>query len=173
MLPEPSLFKCGEHTCGLIQALEREGRPLDRVIGVEGRWEQDGDRVTQEEKVSRRWYLLVIGLLYIGLIISFCLNVTLLLRRGTVVEPLISSESRGGIDDLTGEISNKGYQRMRERCVDQSSGPREEDGAGGSDISREFAYTTACLVQGRHKGDIWGINRIQSYTQNIRNRGPL
>ena len=28
-----------------------------------------------------RWYLLVIVLLYIGLITSFCLNVTLLVRR--------------------------------------------------------------------------------------------
>ena len=34
----------------------------------------------EEEKVSKRWYLVVIGLLYIGLIISFCLNITLLLR---------------------------------------------------------------------------------------------
>ena len=30
---------------------------------------------------GRRWYLLVIVLLYIGLITSFCLNVTLLVRR--------------------------------------------------------------------------------------------
>ena len=92
MLPDPSLFKCGEHTCGLIQALEREGRPLEQgVIGVEGRWEQDGERILQVDKVSRRWYLLVIGLLYIGLIISFCLNVTLLLRRGSVTDHVISS----------------------------------------------------------------------------------
>ena len=34
----------------------------------------------EDEKVSKRWYLVVIGLLYIGLIISFCLNITLLLR---------------------------------------------------------------------------------------------
>ena len=35
----------------------------------------------EREKVSRRWYILVIVLLYIGLIISFCLNLTLLLRK--------------------------------------------------------------------------------------------
>ena len=34
-----------------------------------------------EEKVSKRWYILVIVLLYVGLIISFCLNLALLLRR--------------------------------------------------------------------------------------------
>ena len=34
-----------------------------------------------DEKVSKRWYILVIVLLYIGLIISFCLNLALLLRK--------------------------------------------------------------------------------------------
>ena len=34
-----------------------------------------------EERVSKRWYILVIVLLYIGLIISFCLNLALLLRK--------------------------------------------------------------------------------------------
>ena len=34
-----------------------------------------------EEKVSKRWYILVIVLLYVGLIISFCLNLALLLRK--------------------------------------------------------------------------------------------
>ena len=33
-----------------------------------------------DEKVSKSWYMMVIALLYVGLIISFCLNVTLLLR---------------------------------------------------------------------------------------------
>ena len=33
------------------------------------------------EKVSKRWYIVVIVLLYIGLIISFCLNLALLLRK--------------------------------------------------------------------------------------------
>ena len=33
------------------------------------------------ERTTRRWYLTVIVLLYIGLITSFCLNVTLLVRR--------------------------------------------------------------------------------------------
>ena len=51
-------------------------------VGVDGgvllRCSQPGD---EREKVSRRWYILVIVLLYIGLIISFCLNLTLLLRK--------------------------------------------------------------------------------------------
>jgi len=107
---------------------------MDRVIGVEGRWEQDGERMTQEDKVSRRWYLLVIGLLYVGFIISSCLNVTLLLCRGTA-ESLINCESRDIIDGL----------------ADHSGESGKEVGAHGVnplvEIGREFAYTTACLVQ--------------------------
>ena len=34
----------------------------------------------QRERIARRWYLTVIVLLYLGLITSFCLNVTLLLK---------------------------------------------------------------------------------------------
>ena len=33
------------------------------------------------EKLSRHWYLTVIILLYVGLITSFCLNVSLLLKN--------------------------------------------------------------------------------------------
>ena len=33
-----------------------------------------------QERISRRWYLTVIVLLYVGLITSFCLNVTLLMK---------------------------------------------------------------------------------------------
>ena len=34
----------------------------------------------QRERIARRWYLTVIVLLYVGLITSFCLNVTLLMK---------------------------------------------------------------------------------------------
>ena len=37
------------------------------------------------ERTTRRWYLTVIVLLYIGLITSFCLNVSLLLQEPVVV----------------------------------------------------------------------------------------
>ena len=35
-------------------------------------------------RVSRKWYLVVIVLLYIGLLASFSLNVTLLMRKPVV-----------------------------------------------------------------------------------------
>ena len=35
----------------------------------------------QNASFNRKWYLLVIGLLYIGLLISFCLNIALIFRR--------------------------------------------------------------------------------------------
>ena len=38
------------------------------------------------ERTTRRWYLTVIVLLYIGLITSFCLNVSLLLQEPVVTE---------------------------------------------------------------------------------------
>lgn len=41
-----------------------------------------------DERVSKRWYILVIVLLYIGLIISFCLNLALLLRKHPPVHQL-------------------------------------------------------------------------------------
>ena len=48
---------------------------------------QPADRAG-DERVSKRWYILVIVLLYIGLIISFCLNLALLLRKHPPVHQL-------------------------------------------------------------------------------------
>ncbi len=41
----------------------------------------DADALRQRQRWTRRWYLLVIVLLYIGLLASFSLNVSLLLRK--------------------------------------------------------------------------------------------
>ena len=45
-------------------------------------------------RVSRKWYLVVIVLLYIGLLASFSLNVTLLMRKP--VSPLSTPETHQG-----------------------------------------------------------------------------
>ena len=37
--------------------------------------------LTKDERKARRWYLIVIVLLYVGLVTSFCLNVSLLLKN--------------------------------------------------------------------------------------------
>merc|ERR1719150_943667 len=72
---------------------------------------------------GRRWYLLVIVLLYIGLITSFCLNVTLLVRREPERVVRLEEMARTGPDD-TGSLPEETTIR-----------------------DREFAYTTACLVE--------------------------
>ena len=50
----------------------------------------EAETLRQRQKWTRRWYLLVIVLLYIGLLASFSLNVSLLLRKPS---PLTSAES--------------------------------------------------------------------------------
>ena len=42
-------------------------------------------------RVSRKWYLVVIVLLYIGLLASFSLNITLLMRKAVPVSQIKSS----------------------------------------------------------------------------------
>ena len=45
------------------------------------------------ERTTRRWYLTVIVLLYIGLITSFCLNISLLLQE-PVAQAQVDGEPR-------------------------------------------------------------------------------
>lgn len=78
----------------------------------------------REDRNTRRWYLVVIVLLYVGLLTSFSLNVSLLIRK----EP--SSLAHTPPQSSIGQLS------------------RIEDLELPSDSNQaEFAYTTACLVQ--------------------------
>ena len=52
---------------------------------------------------TRRWYLLVIVLLYVGLLASFSLNVSLLLRKGHNTQAASSLES-GGATHIGGDL---------------------------------------------------------------------
>ena len=56
---------------------------------------------------GRRWYLLVIVLLYIGLITSFCLNVTLLVRREPERVLRLEEMARTGPGDRKGRVARK------------------------------------------------------------------
>ena len=47
----------------------------------------EAETLRQRQKWTRRWYLLVIVLLYIGLLASFSLNVSLLLRKPSSSPP--------------------------------------------------------------------------------------
>ena len=53
----------------------------------------------QRQRWTRRWYLLVIVLLYIGLLASFSLNVSLLLRKPSV------TTSKTSVSDVTSTAS--------------------------------------------------------------------
>ena len=50
---------------------------FNRIFNINFQLEEDLVRA----RVSRKWYLVVIVLLYIGLLASFSLNVTLLMRK--------------------------------------------------------------------------------------------
>ena len=50
---------------------------INRVLSNGQHTDSNSD---QRERIARRWYLTVIVLLYVGLITSFCLNVTLLMK---------------------------------------------------------------------------------------------
>ena len=51
----------------------------------------DAEVMRQRQRWTRRWYLLVIVLLYIGLLASFSLNVSLLLRKPSVTRTATAS----------------------------------------------------------------------------------
>ena len=53
----------------------------------------EAETMRQRQRWTRRWYLLVIVLLYIGLLASFSLNVSLLLRKPASSSSLSSSSS--------------------------------------------------------------------------------
>ena len=52
----------------------------------------EAEVMRQRQRWTRRWYLLVIVLLYIGLLASFSLNVSLLLRKPSTVTRTLPSE---------------------------------------------------------------------------------
>ena len=67
----------------------------------------EAENMRQRQRWTRRWYLLVIVLLYIGLLASFSLNVSLLLRKPASSSTLSSSSSSSlKSSDGTGENIN-------------------------------------------------------------------
>ena len=67
----------------------------------------------QRQRWTRRWYLLVIVLLYIGLLASFSLNVSLLLRKPAAsVTRTVTSED--GSADSNSATAASGYCLKKE-----------------------------------------------------------
>ena len=56
------------------------------------------------DRNARCWYLIVIVLLYVGLITSFCLNVSLLLKKTpeTAAPVIILAQEQSGFHDMDG-----------------------------------------------------------------------
>ena len=125
MNSQPCLLNCNEHSC----------EPHNRgEVDWKGGESNDG-------KVSRRWYLTVIGLLYLGLIISFCLNITLLTRK-----------SPAALGETGGSMMRDSLSFASDKSSMESSAIVEPTSTESSHmIRKEFMYTTACLVKGEYE----------------------
>ena len=82
MLAEPDLFT----SVGSVQdTTEKTSQP--RYLHYtwhndtkDGDDKDSDDKHASPDKIARKWYLTVIVLLYVGLIASFCLNISLLIK---------------------------------------------------------------------------------------------
>jgi hypothetical protein len=59
------------------------------------------------QRVARKWYLIVIVLLYVGLLASFSLNVSLLLRKPQT--RLLNNEKFPGEHRVKGTVQRDGF----------------------------------------------------------------
>jgi len=108
-------MKCDPHNWAKILCLkERQEAGDKRPVGLDPR-----------ERKARTWYLTVIVLLYVGLITSFCLNVSLLLKTYP---------------------GNAGLGRKLElQQADSGKLPRENT-IESEPLQLEYSYSTSCLV---------------------------
>lgn len=104
----------------------------------------DAESMRQRQRWTRRWYLLVIVLLYIGLLASFSLNVSLLLRKpSTRPTSSVSTSSVSLSDSAAAMAAAAGGQVMDS----SSSGPFTSEDNKGQLGAGGYAYTTSCLVK--------------------------
>ena len=109
-------------------------------------------------RVSRKWYLVVIVLLYIGLLASFSLNVTLLMRK-PVLNQVTFPETDGELsfDKLYSKLDklkliifsiymNVGYFLFP--GYPPATTPTSDIRRTEKNTQLGFAYTTPCLVTG-------------------------
>ena len=76
----------------------------------------DTDVMRQRQRWTRRWYLLVIVLLYIGLLASFSLNVSLLLRKpapvtrtaSAIETSSVSSAAKASLENAAADLEYQG-----------------------------------------------------------------
>ena len=86
---------------GLGGALAACGTAAASMNNVNPSSVMEAENMRQRQRWTRRWYLLVIVLLYIGLFASFSLNVSLLLRKPASSSSLSASSSSSLSSSLT------------------------------------------------------------------------
>jgi len=119
MIPPPDLWG----STGYVANNNKEGEEVQegwsKVCSARS---QELEEELVRQRVARKWYLVVIVLLYVGLLASFSLNVTLLLRKPPPPPP----------QDLAG--------------AHLLPSPPSTPHPGLTPTQRGFAYTTPCLV---------------------------
>ena len=111
-------------------------------------------------RVSRKWYLVVIVLLYVGLLASFSLNVTLLMRKPVNVRIPEMDKDYGKTElDWTGSShptinSNKKNLRCSGNFPEPTASTVEMKRSTEKTSQLGFAYTTPCLVTGKERKEV-------------------
>lgn len=103
-LKEELELEPGLHTGSSATVTVSSAASMNNVNGL------DAEAMRQRQRWTRRWYLLVIVLLYIGLLASFSLNVSLLLRKPTAsaVTSRSSTTSEAAVSKSVATIGHDG-----------------------------------------------------------------
>lgn len=126
MIPPPDLWGSTGYTANNNKEDEEQEEGWSKVCSARS---QELEEELVRQRVARKWYLVVIVLLYVGLLASFSLNVTLLLRK-PLPPPTMSNDNHGSL--------------LPEPRT--PSPPPLGSLSATSPTQRGFAYTTPCLV---------------------------
>lgn len=125
MIPPPDLWGSTGYTANNNKDGEEQEEGWSKVCSARS---QELEEELVRQRVARKWYLVVIVLLYVGLLASFSLNVTLLLRKP--LPPTMSTDNHASQLPAAATPSPPPFGSL---------GP-------SSPTQRGFAYTTPCLV---------------------------
>ena len=109
----------------------------------------EAENMRQRQRWTRRWYLLVIVLLYIGLLASFSLNVSLLLRKPSSSSSISSSSSTSLSSSL------KSSDGTGEHIVDGTTTINEDGSISGQYIQYEVLHFFSHVFKKRQTVSIY------------------
>lgn len=125
MIPPPDLWGSTGYVANNNKEVEEEtGEGWSKVCSARS---QELEEELVRQRVARKWYLVVIVLLYVGLLASFSLNVTLLLRKPPPPPPIRNDNQVSHLVPTTTPLPS---------LLGEFALPGQ----------RGFAYTTPCLV---------------------------